>query len=263
LTRAALAIVLALTGCPVPLPRATPVREPPTTTGAEPPAAPEAAARVVLSFASAKRHLERDVYFDHRVDLYCGCAYDDDEHVDAGSCGLTARRNEERAGRIEWEHMVPAARFGQHRACWRGETCERHRGRDCCSSSPASGGDEEFRAMEGDMHNLVPSVGELNGDRSNRPYGIVDEEPREYGACDFEIDRAAGRDGATEPMESIRGDVARAWLYMSAEWGMELTADERELFEAWHREDRADAWEIERNERIARVQGNANTFVRP
>lgn len=35
--------------------------------------------------------------------------------------------------------------------------------------------------MEADLHNLTPAVGELNGDRSNLPYGIVKGEPREYG----------------------------------------------------------------------------------
>jgi deoxyribonuclease-1 len=255
---AALLMAALLTGCPAPRPVAPAAEVPP---GAEAPAPLELSRRVRLSFSTAKRRLAAEVYFDHHVDLYCGCEYDDDDRVDASSCGFEARSNEERGARIEWEHMVPAARFGQHRACWRGETCDGHRGRECCSRSPASGGDEEFRAMEGDMHNLAPAVGELNGDRSNRPYGIVDEEPREYGACDFEIDRDAGRDGVTEPAESIRGDVARAWLYMSAEWGMQLTAEELTLFEAWHESDPPDEWEIARNQRIARVQGNANLFV--
>lgn len=116
--------------------------------------------------------------------------------------------------------------------------------------------------MEGDMHNLVPAVGELNGDRSDRPYGIVAGEPREYGACDFEIEHAGG-DGPTEPAESVRGDVARAWLYMSAEWGMELTDAERELLERWHLDDPADDWEILRDHRIQAVQGNANAYVVP
>jgi deoxyribonuclease-1 len=256
--RRALPLLLLLMGCPTPRSR---VAVPEPTTGAEAPAPLELARRVHLTFSTAKRRLEREVYFDHRVDIYCGCAYDEDDHVDAGSCGVEARSNEERASRIEWEHMVPAARFGRDRACWRGETCDGHRGRECCSRSPASGGDEEFRAMEGDLFNLAPAVGELNGDRSDRPYGLVDDEPREYGACDFEIDRAAGRDGAAEPMENIRGDVARAWLYMSAEWGMELTADERELLEAWHEADPPDEWERVRDERIEAVQGNRNGFV--
>jgi deoxyribonuclease-1 len=251
--------LLMLTGCPAPTTIEPALRREPTT-GAEP-APPEPAERVHFTFTTAKRRLAADVYADHRVDIYCGCTYDGDDHIDARSCGVEARLNEARASRMEWEHMVPAARFGQHRACWRGETCERHRGRDCCSSSPTSGGDEEFRAMEGDMHNLVPSVGELNGDRSNRPYGIVDEEPREYGACDFEIDSSSGGDGACEPALNIRGELARAWLYMSAEWGMELTADERELFELWHEADPPDDWERVRDERIEAVQGNRNGFV--
>jgi deoxyribonuclease-1 len=35
----------------------------------------------------------------------------------------------------------------------------------------------------------------------------------------------------------------------------------RPLFEAWDREDPVDAWECERNRRIAALQGNHNSFV--
>jgi deoxyribonuclease-1 len=34
------------------------------------------------------------------------------------------------------------------------------------------------------------------------------------------------------------------------------------LFEAWNREDPMDAWECERDQRIAALQGNHNLFVR-
>lgn len=213
-----------------------------------------------FTFATAKRRLERDVYFDadSRIDIYCGCAFDEDGAIDASSCGIAPRRNAERAMRMEWEHMVPAARFGQHRACWRGETCANSRGRACCSRSPETGGDVEFRAMEGDLHNLAPAAGELNGDRSNRAYGIVAGEPRAYGACDFEVDFD---NDVAEPADSIRGDVARAWLYMAGEYGMQLTPEERAQCETWHADDPPDAWELLRDERIDGAQGNANAFV--
>ncbi|MDO6469820.1 endonuclease [Neptunomonas phycophila] len=41
--------------------------------------------------------------------------------------------------------------------------------------------------MVTDLHNLVPSVGELNGDRSNFRFGMIPNEPRAYGQCDFEV----------------------------------------------------------------------------
>jgi deoxyribonuclease-1 len=76
---------------------------------------------------------------------------------------------------LEWEHVVPASRLGGDRTCWQEREpfpeCIRDNGslrsgRECCRKV-----DPEFRAMEAELHNLVPSVGELNEDRSNLPYG--------------------------------------------------------------------------------------------
>lgn len=115
--------------------------------------------------------------------------------------------------------------------------------------------------MEGDLHNLLPAVGELNADRSDRPYGEVAGEPREYGACDFEVDRGAGRGGVTEPPAAVRGDVARIWLYAVDVWGLVLTPEEATTFRAWSAEDPVDSWELERDRRIEAAQGNRNHHV--
>lgn len=155
-------------------------------------------------FATAKRYLAERVFYDRRTDYYCGCAYSEDLEVDPSTCGYEPRRDNRRAWRIEVEHVVPAARFGQHRACWSGETCDGQRGRACCSRPVERGGDEEFRAMVGDLRNLVPVVGELNADRSARPYGEVEGEPREFGACDFEVDRSSREGGRRAPRQRPR-----------------------------------------------------------
>ena len=36
--------------------------------------------------------------------------------------------------------------------------------------------------------NLVPAVGELNADRSNRRYGALVPQSNQYGECKFEVD---------------------------------------------------------------------------
>ena len=59
--------------------------------------------------------------------------------------------------------------------------------------------------------------------------GIVPDEPLEFGACDFEFEY-----NVAEPFDDIRGDVARVYLYFQAAYGMELTDDEEQQFEAWH-----------------------------
>jgi len=156
---------------------------------------------------------------------------------------------------------MPAERFGRGLACWSGASCTGRRGRACCSASVASGGDPDFHAMEGDMHNLAPAIGELNADRSNRPYGEVPGEPRDYGACDFEVDRASGRMGKVELAPSVRGDAARAWLYMAEAYGIGLEDEEQRLLLEWAESDPPDAWERERNALVEAAQGNRNPFI--
>ena len=65
----------------------------------------------------------------------------------------------------------------------------------------------EFNLAEGDLHNLVPFVGELNANRLNKEYGLIPPEERAYGARDFEV-----TESRTEPTESIRRGLARVSL---------------------------------------------------
>jgi deoxyribonuclease-1 len=110
--------------------------------------------------------------------------------------------------------------------------------------------------MEADLMNLRPAIGELNADRSDNPFGIIESEPRQYGACNFEV-----QGGVVEPDEPDRGKIGRTYLYMESVWGMALTADERALYTQWHAGDPPDAFEIEKNRRISELQGVGNSFV--
>lgn len=198
------------------------------------------------SFSTAKKILDRRIYTGvDRVSFYCGCTYalapnpnrPDRKRLtpDAGSCGLQARKNADRAGRIEWEHVVPAWEFGHQLLCWQ------QGGRKACRKDP------KFRMMEADLMNLVPAVGELNGDRSNFRYGMVAGEPRKYGACDFEVDF---KQRVAEPPEQVRGDIARIYFYMADKYGLKIGRKQRQLFESWNRTDPVDAAERARRARI-------------
>lgn len=106
------------------------------------------------------------------------------------------------------------------------------------------------------MHNLVPSVGEINGDRSNLPYGIIEGEKRKYGKCDFEKEN-----GSVEPQESIRGDIARSYFYMSIQYQIKLSDSLEDMLREWHFSDPPDKWEREKNTLIEQEQGNRNPFI--
>ncbi len=209
------------------------------------------------SFSAAKRILDRQIYTGgDRVTFYCGCDYapapnpSNPERTrltpDASTCGLEPRKNANRAGRIEWEHVVPAWEFGHQLQCWQ------EGGRKACGKDPV------FRRMEADLYNLVPAVGELNGDRSNFRFGMIEGEPRVYGACDFEVDF---KQRVAEPPESVRGDIARTYFYMEDQYSLHISRKQRQLFEAWSKLDPVDDAERERSERIQKVQSNGNRFV--
>lgn len=215
------------------------------------------------SFSKAKK-LMKKVYYDNQYSFYCGCRYDykqirgkEKTVVDASSCGYIPRKNEQRGQFIEWEHVVPAWAFGNTRQCWREPICtdnqgKQYKGRKCCEKI-----DPVFRAMQADMYNLVPSVGEINGDRSNYEYGIIEGEARVYGECDFEV---SGK--KAEPKDDIRGDIARTYFYMEETYGITLTNEERQLFIMWDKMDNISQWEKIRAERIKEIQGNENKFIK-
>lgn len=64
-------------------------------------------------------------------------------------------------------------------------------------------------------------------------------------------------------MESIQGDVARVWLYMSETYNIRLSRGEHTMFEAWHAADLVNAFELLRDQRIEAIQGDKNHWARP
>lgn len=208
------------------------------------------------NFERAKKALRR-IYRAHPIEFYCGCPIQPEGNnrytIAIEDCGLQARKNPKRLIRLEWEHIVPASRFGQSLDCWSNCPIPGKKGRACCRKV-----DSHFQKMEGDMHNLVPSSGELNADRGNYSFGEVPGEPRAYGICDFEVDF---RLNIVEVRPEIRGDIARAYLYMEEKYGIGLTTAEKEEFKAWHEKDPPDAWEREKAKIVERLQGNKHPLI--
>ena len=160
---------------------------------------PEAAPQH-YNFRDASKQLRRVYYGELQETLYCGCKYDDRKNVDFSSCDFKPRDNPrrksfKRAERIEWEHMVTAHNMGHFLPCWK------EGGRKNCSAN-----DTTFKIMEGDMHNLYPAIGEVNGDRNNFTYSQWTNDPTPmYGKCktiiDFELKKASPgkKRGASSP----------------------------------------------------------------
>ncbi len=105
-------------------------------------------AQAPRTFSEAKK-VAWKLYAPQSTEFYCGCKYTGNR-VDLKACGYVPRKNANRAARIEWEHIVPAWQIGHQRQCWQDggrKNCTRH--------------DDVFKRAEADLHNLVPSIGEV------------------------------------------------------------------------------------------------------
>lgn len=210
-----------------------------------------------LSFRQAKKALVAlyQANPDQKT-FYCGCeiGWKGRKGVpQASSCGYTPRiaitrsgKKNARAERIEWEHVMPAYWFGHQMQCWQ------EGGRKACKKDPL------FHAMEGDLHNLQPTIGELNGDRSNYRFAQLSSPTKKYGQCDFAVDF---KDKKAQPPAEKRGDIARTYFYMADRYKLKLSKSQRRLFEAWAKTDPVDAWELRRNQLITEITGVGNPFI--
>ena len=214
------------------------------------------------SFNKSKKLLERVIYKEqeHRIDIYCGCKYDEKKEVDFTSCGYRPERDNKRAHRIEWEHVVPAEAFGQSFREWREghPDCVDSKGRSFKGRKCAEKVNHEFRRMQADMYNLYPAVGEVNGLRSNYSMAMIPGNHYRFGECKTKIE-----DSKIEPRPEVRGEIARTYFYMDRAYpGHGIISNKNEkLFQAWDKSDPVNEWECERSRRIARIQGNVNMFV--
>ncbi len=121
-------------------------------------------------------------------------------------------------------------------------------GRKACEQDPT------FAKMEADMFNLVPAVGEVNGDRNNYRYAQAPKNMQytQYGNCKVYTDFKEKR---FYPADYSKGWIARAYLHMSQTYGINLAKAERQLMEAWNKMYPPSAWEVERTKIIKGEMG--------
>jgi len=211
------------------------------------------------SFAKAKIKAAAIYSNLEQKTFYCGCDYQG-KKTNLASCGYTPRKNRDRANRIEWEHIVPAQAFGRSFKQWsEGDpACNSNQGKPYKGRRCAEKVSEQYRLIQADLYNLVPAIGEVNGDRSNYSMAEIAGEKRAYGDCDIEIERSK-----VEPRPAIRGNIARTYLYMDQAYpGREIISKENQkLLEAWDREDPVDLQECQRAVLIKKEQGNKNPLL--
>lgn len=208
-------------------------------------------APIRMNFSQTKDMLKRHVEKSGDLDYYCGCPIKVNGKqltLDLAACGYEVRKNESRAARVEFEHIVPISWIGQQRQCWRDG------GRSNCTAN-----DEEFGKIEGDPINLIPVVGEVNADRGNLRYGMLSQnEGVGYGQCGSRVDFKAK---TFMPRKDAQGDIARVNFYYQQTYNYSISRQQLQLFAAWDKLDPVDARECNRNKAIHSRTGIHNPFV--
>ncbi len=130
-----------------------------------------------------------------------------------------------------------------------------------------------------DQNMLFPThQNNANGRRSNHPLGYVVNITYQF--LDGKLGTDSAGDIVYEPMDSFKGDVARALLYACIKyddvsgnsWSFNWLNNTKlpslgegpqnvNLLLQWHRNDPPDKWEIERNDYVQSVQLNRNPFA--
>lgn len=212
------------------------------------------------SFSKAKNMLERQIYADHRITLYCGAAFDEHKNI-LDLDGFKTPSHQKRAQKMEWEHAVPAENFGRAFVEWRegNPQCVDNRGNYFKGRKCAEKVNMEYRYMQSDMYNIFPAIGAVNAVRSNKQYSSLPESPEGmFGTCEAKMEG-----NRFEPPDRAKGQVARAAMYMQANYPKyRLSRQQTQLFDAWDKMFPVDAWECERALRIEKLQGNPNEIVK-
>ena len=157
-------------------------------------------------------------------------------------CG---RRFGKHKGReINIEHVFPMSWAAWHFKCGKRKECRRS--------------SDEFNLVEADMHNLWPSLADVNEARRSHPFAIIKGERHLYPACDFELDR---RRKVVEPRPQVRGEIARSMFYMANEYGLKIRSRLGKTLVRWHRDDPVSDEEKRRNDVIEKIQGNRNPYI--
>lgn len=137
----------------------------------------------------------------------------------------------------------------------------------------------DYSSVIADLHNIVPTNGEVAANRRDYPPGKVTQAVYDNGFWLAGIGTIAGLEtNFYEPSDDLKGDFARIYLYMAAVYPQPLwnsrgamlyidgyypllTPYGREILLDWHRADPVDDAERKRDAAIAAAQGNSNPFV--
>ena len=198
-----------------------------------------------LSSSSLKSTLNQLMKTGHTPSNYDDCHY----KADRTDC-------ENENGRVSLIYTSYSATMSQ----WNGWNREHVWPKSLAGDTTSGGG--------ADLHHIRPSDATVNSTRSNTKYGNANGGKAVYGSNPAS-GVLGGYDGTYfEPLDNVKGDVARICLYVMVRWGSEWKATSiTQVFQSvdvlleWCEMDPVDTWEMGRNEVVQDIQGNRNVFI--
>jgi deoxyribonuclease-1 len=146
---------------------------------------------------------------------------------------------------VNVEHVYPMSWVTKKLHCGKRDQCRHNSAR--------------FNLIESDMHNMYAARKDVNQTRSSMAFGMIKGEKHYYKNCDFEVDFRRHR---VEPRPEVRGQVARAMLYMADEYGLDIYKKQRRMLEKWNRQYPPGTEEKHHNKAVARIQGKSNPYIK-
>lgn len=211
----------------------------------------------VHSFSTAKKKLYTKVFPNSGKTFYCGCDWSA-KKTDLNSCNLQSyfpKKQRKRSARTEAEHIIPASwmlkHSGKYRQCALDAKRKGESARDYCQKY-----DINYKKAHNDLVNLFPVVGQINADRSNKPFtDKAKTNVKLYGQCEISI----GSRGIVPPKDK-QGDIARIALYIQDTYGVTYSNRQASLFAKWNKQDPISAEERNLQKKIIQIQGYGMTL---
>jgi endonuclease I len=165
---------------------------------------------------------------------------------------------------------------------WGSDQCGNYSGEESCynreHSFPKSWFSDGY-PMYTDLFHLYPTDGYVNGQRGNFPFGETEspswtsQNGSKKGPCSY-----PGYSGTVfEPIDEFKGDFARTYFYMATRYEDVISGWSSDVLDGssdkvyvdwyldmmieWHQNDPVSQKEINRNDAVYNIQGNANPFI--
>jgi len=202
--------------------------------------------RDVRKYLFGTLYLEKKGSDNFVTDKYCDYRYQNDEIVDGIRVRLT-RDFYPNGEIINTEHLWPQSRFD-----------------DLKKEQSHAYSDSD---KKNDLHHLLPTDPLVNATRAAFYFGEIEEIKTTLKCQRSQMGKAFGvkynnkNDSYFEPPQEIKGDIARALMYMSVRYEMFITDKEEAFIRKWHKEDPVTIDEIKRNNLIHKYQGTRNPFI--